>query len=72
MFWSVFLILIAIGLLYFVYGMVVRCTGLPGRCHMTLTSFSWFNGQSEGFEFWPFFLILYAIGQLYLVYGNIL
>ena len=47
---------ITIGLVYSVYGIIVRCTYSTGRCHLTLTSFSWF---------WSVFLVLY------LVYGMI-
>ena len=45
-FFSVFHILFAIGLLYLLCGMIDRCAGLVGRCHVILTSFSWSSGQS--------------------------
>ena len=32
--------------MYLVYGMIVMWTCSTGRCHLTLTSFSWFSGQN--------------------------
>ena len=43
---SISQILYEICLVYLVYGRIVRCTCPTGRCHLILTSFPWFNGQS--------------------------
>ena len=37
--------------MYLVYGRTVRCTCPTTRCHLILTSFSWFRGYSYFFVF---------------------